>query len=152
MKQDLGFVILKTNNTQMYDSIFESIKSIIDSNPYNQICVFNSYNEKVHTNNIPILHINQAKFFHGNLVVFDSLSLMMAKNFPNVNKIFFFVSDFIWSNQSYSRYQNIKEMFETKNLEFIASNDKISEVYDLCWKKPICISRNLNYESIKNIL
>ena len=46
MKQDLGFIILKTDNTVMYEAIFKSIRSIIDSNPYNQICVFNSHNEK----------------------------------------------------------------------------------------------------------
>ena len=87
MKQDLGFIILKTDNTAMHEAIFKSIKSIIDNNPYNQICVFNSYNEKANTYNVPIVHLNQAKFFYGNIVVFDSLSLMMAKNFPNINKI-----------------------------------------------------------------
>jgi|TARA_B100002019_G_scaffold133692_1_gene114991 hypothetical protein len=152
MKQDLGFIILKTDNTAMHEAIFKSIKSIIDNNPYNQICVFNSYNEKANTYNIPIVHLNQAKFFYGNIVVFDSLSLMMAKNFPNINKIFFFVNDSVWSQQAYSRYKNIKEMFDTQNLEFIASNSRTSEIYELCWKKPICVSGDLSYESIKNIL
>ena len=152
MKQDLGFIMLKLNNNEMHDAIFQSVKSIIDNNPYNQICIFNSYNEKVKTYNIPIVHLNQAKFFYGNIVVFDSLSLMMAKNFPNINKIFFFVNDSVWSQQAYSRYKNIKEMFDTKNLEFIASNSRTSEIYELCWKKPICVSGDLSYESIKNIL
>lgn len=152
MTNDLGIVLLTLENTRVYDSIFASIQNMIKQNPYKQICVFNSKNNRIETGNVPILHLSQAKFFSGNLLIFDTLSLLFAKNFVSVNKIYFYVSDFLWTGQQYSNYYEVKNLFDTKNLEFIARDEQTSDIYEICWKKPITISKDINYESLKQIL
>ena len=152
MKKDTGFILLKINNNPTNNLVFDCISKFIDNNPYNQICVFNSVNDRLCDNKVPILHLNQAKFFYGNLVVFDTMSLLFAKNFPNINNIFMYASSVFWSDKSYSRYLNIEELFNLKNIEFIAANQNMNDIFESCWKKPIGICENFNYESLKTII
>lgn len=152
MTNDLGIILLTLENTRVYDSIFASIQNMIKENPYKQICIFNSKNNRIETGNVPILHLSQAKFFNGNLLIFDTLSLLFAKNFVSVNKIYFYVSDFLWTGNQYSSYYEVKDLFDTENLEFIARDEQTSDIYEICWKKPITISKDINYESLKQIL
>ena len=65
--RDIGFMLIKMYNNPMYDFILKSIKSCIDDNPFNHIVIFNSYCDRIDTMGIPILHLNQAKFFNGSL-------------------------------------------------------------------------------------
>ena len=152
MKTDLGIVLLTIENSKAQDIVFDCISKIIDNNPYNQICIFNSTNNRISDNKVPVMHLNQAKFFHGNLIIFDTMSLLFAKNFPNINNILFYASDIFWSNQSYSRYSDIASLFQTNRLEFIVSDQYLFDIYSTCWKKPLGISKDFNYETIKNFI
>jgi hypothetical protein len=152
MKKDTGFVLLKTDNNPTSNVIFKTISSFIADNPYLQILLFNSVNNRVSSDNVPILHLNQAKFFDGNLVIFDTMSLLFAKNFPNIDTIFMYASTLFWSKESYSNYLDIESLFTLKNLEFIASNREMHDIYETCWKKPIGICENFNYETLKTII
>ena len=152
MKQDTGFVLLKLINNDTNDVIFNCIHRFIHDNNDKQICVFNSTNNRVCREHVPILHLNQAKFFHGNLVVFDTMSLLFAKNFPNIETIFMYASNVFWTKNSYSMFSNMEGLFTTKNLEFIASNQLMYDTYQSCWKKPIGICENFNYETLKELI
>ena len=152
MKEDTGFILLKITNNTTNDVIFKSISNFIKDNPYQQICIFNSSNDRISNELVPIVHLNQAKFFDGNLVVFDTMSLLFAKNFPNIKTIFMYASDIFWSKNSYSSYKNIESIFKLSNLEFIASNQETYDVYQTCWKKPIGICENFNYEKLKKLI
>jgi len=152
MKKDTGFVLLKTVNSNTNDIVFNCINKFINDNAEKQICVFNSSNDRVCKEPVPILHLNQAKFFYGNLVIFDTMSLLFAKNFPNIDTIFMYASNIFWSKGSYSMFSNIESLLTTKNLEFIASNQEMYDIYQTCWKKPIGICENFNYESLKKII
>lgn len=152
MKEDTGFILLKITNNTTNDVIFKSISNFIKDNPYQQICIFNSSNDRICNELVPIVHLNQAKFFDGNLVVFDTMSLLFAKNFPNIKTIFMYASDIFWSKNSYSSYKNIESIFKLSNLEFIASNQETYDVYQTCWKKPIGICENFNYEKLKKLI
>lgn len=152
MQTDLGVILLTADNSNTQDIIFDCITNIINNNPYKQVCVFNSANNRILNSQVPILHLNQAKFFHGNLIIFDTLSLLFAKNFPNIKNILFYATDIFWNGGSYARYLEIASLFETKNLEFIVSNQSLFDIYNMCWKKPIGISKDFNYETIKNFI
>tara|TARA_B100001778_G_C18591856_1_gene632655 strand:+ start:2036 stop:2494 length:459 start_codon:yes stop_codon:yes gene_type:complete len=152
MKEDTGFILLKITNNTTNDVVFSSISKFIKDNPYQQICIFNSSNDRICNELVPIVHLNQAKFFNGNLVVFDTMSLLFAKNFPNIKTIFMYASDIFWSKNSYSSYKNIESLFKLSNLEFIASNQETYDVYQTCWKKPIGICENFNYEKLKKLI
>lgn len=151
MKKDLGIILLELDNNSIYDHILTVAKEIIDANPYNQICVFNSKNSKIDNMNVPILHISQAKFFYGNLLIFDTTSLLLAKYFPNIDKVFMYVTDTFWSN-NVSSYAYNKSLFQTQNLEFVAQNQELYDLYSICWKQPLKICEELKYDTIKEII
>lgn len=152
MTEDTGFMLLKIVNNTTNDVVFNCVSKFITDNPYKQICVFNSSNDRVCKELVPIVHLNQAKFFHGNLVVFDTMSLLLAKNFPNIKNIFMYASNVFWSKDSYSSYKNIESIFKISNLEFIASSQETYDIYQTCWKKPIGICENFNYEKLKKLI
>lgn len=152
MKKDIGFILLSIDNSKSYDIIFKCLEDMSKDNPYNQVCVFNSQNKRIDNKRIPIFHLNQAKFFNGNLFVFDTVSLLFAKNFVCVEKIYFYVSSPLWIGKQYSNYYEIHNLFNQENLEFVANSQEISSIYEICWKKPITISEDMSYESIKKII
>jgi hypothetical protein len=151
MKNDLGFILLSIENNEMFHNLLSSIKSFIDHNPYKQICIFNSDSDKVNTFNIPLLHIKQAKFFHGDIIVFDVLSLMLIKNFPNLKNKYFFVNSIPWEQNGFS-FSEWKSLIEQDNLQIIAQNESIYDIFDICWKKPLGIGENFSYETISKFI
>jgi hypothetical protein len=151
MIADLGMMCIKLDNGITSNSILKTGKSLIDNNPYSQICVFNSYSEVVNNHSVPILHLSQAKFFNGNLIVFDIPSLILSKSFVNISNIFYYAHDIPWTQHSvpFKYWLNI---FDSENLNIIAKNQQIYDIYDICWKKPIGISEDFSYETIKDLL
>ena len=152
MIKDTGFVLLSIDNSNITNKIFSCISQAISDNPYKQICVFNSANNRVCNDRVPILHINQSKFFYGNLVVFDTASILFAKNFPNIDTIFLYATNIFWNSNSYARYFDTLELFGTKNLQFIAADQRIYDIYNNCWKQPIGICEDFNYDTIKQYI
>jgi hypothetical protein len=151
MKNDLGIVCINLENSETSSVIMDTARSFIKNNPYNQVCIFNSYSDIIGNNSVPILHISQAKFFNGNLIVFDIPSLILSKNFINLSKRFYYAHDIPWAHNIMS-FDYWSDIFESTDLEVITQNQKLYDIYEICWKKPIGISEDFSYETIKNLL
>lgn len=148
---DLGILCIRLENTTTSDLILKTAKSLIDNNPYAQICVFNSYSEVVDNHSVPVLHISQAKFFKGNLMVFDMPSLILSKNFINLSKRFYYAHELPWTKHTQS-FKYWSKIFDSEDLNIIAKNQHLYDIYDICWKKPIGISEDFSYETIKSLV
>lgn len=148
--RDIGFMLIKMYNSPMYDFILKSIRSCIDDNPFNHIVIFNSYCDRIDTMGIPILHLNQAKFFNGDLFMFDLISIILSKNFTNINTKYFYAQDIPWTLNKTTRYFEWYNIFNETKLEIIAKNQEIYDSYNICWKKPLCITERFEYEELKN--
>jgi hypothetical protein len=151
MTEDLGIICIRLENTNTSDSILKTAKSLIDNNPYAQVCVFNSYSDVVQNHSVPLLHISQAKFFNGNLIIFDIPSLILSKNFINVSNRFYYAHETPWTEHTMP-FKYWSELFDADNLNIIAKNSYLYDIYDICWKKPIGISEDFSYETIKDLL
>lgn len=149
MNTDIGFVLIKLSDTETYDIILQTIKDIQQDNPYRQAVIFNSYLEKTETYNIPIFHLSQCQFFKGKLFIFDLPSIILTNNFPNIEERIFYATDMPWSNSPATAYKEWKSLYNQTNLQVIAQSDELYSMYNTCWKKPIGISENFNYEQIK---
>lgn len=150
--QDYGFVLLKLQDNPLIDKILDTITTISKNKPYNQICLFNSSNEKITYHNVPILHFNQSKFFYGNLFLFDIQSAILSNSYPNLHKRYFYATNIPWEKNISGDYREWKEIFESDNLEVIAANQHIADIYEICWKKPVAVAEEFTYEHIKPIL
>lgn len=150
--KDIGFILIKMENNPFYDAVTRCIQSLIRNNPENQYVIFNSFSDKIDTGTIPILHLSHAKFFHGNLFLFDFISLILTKNFPNITKKYFYAQDLPWENSPQTPYNNLSKFLTDSSVDIVAKNQYIFDIYDICWKSPIGISETLDYESLKKIL
>ena len=152
INQDVGFILLKLDNSPAYNVVLDTIYKFIEDRPFNQFVIFNSQCDKTDTRNIPILHVSHAQFFTGNLVLFDIASAIMSKAFTNVKNRFLYATDTPWTVSSKNRYYDWLEIYSNKNLEIIVANNSLYDIYNIVWKQPTGISENFNYEQIKNIL
>jgi len=151
LKNSVGFVLLNIENNDYYDSLLKEISRLIIHNPLTNIVVFNSHCDKVSLYNVPLLHINHAKFFNGDLWLFDIIGLIISKNFTNINKKILYVNDMPWIKNRDNMYSEWKSLYN-KDINFVASNKYLYDVYSLCWSQPLEIMESFNHEKIQHIL
>ena len=152
MTKDIGFFIPKLSNIQQHDIVLRTARQFIDNHPYNQYVLFNSFYDKIETYNIPILHLSHAKFFYGDLFVFDFISLVIASHFPNISKLYYYAQNLPWSVSGETPYENWRKVFDLDHLNIISNNQYVDDVYNICWKKTIGISEKFNYEELTKII
>lgn len=151
MKHDVGFILPVLENNNFIIEICRTILSLIDANKKTEFCIFNSYSELAGLNGVPILPISHAKYFKGDLFVFDISSLLIVKNFPSVNNIYYYAIDIAWTS-SYSHYSEWEKIFSKNNIKIIANNKHIHDIYNIAWDNSIGISERFEYEEIKEFL
>lgn len=144
-------MILDIENNEYYDNIFQHIKKLIENNPYCNIIIYSNNCDKLFTYNIPILHIKHAKFFNGNLILFDIVSLVISKHFTNLNKKILYVDSIPWLKNRNNTFNEWKNLYNN-DIDFIAANQYLFDVYSMCWKKPLEIMENFNHEKLQQIL
>lgn len=151
IKNSLGFMLINIENNEMYDSILKNIRYLIDNNPYSNIVIFSSNCDKITTYNIPIFHLSHAKFFDGDLWLFDLLGVIISQNFTNINKKILYCNDIPWIKNRSSLHTEWVRMYNG-DLDFVTTNKYLYDIYDMCWKQPLDIMESFNYEKIQNIL
>jgi hypothetical protein len=149
--KDLGFLIPVLDNSQQSNNICNTITRLIGSRPKQQICIFNSYCEKIDTRNIPIVHINQAKFFDGDLIVFDLHCLELSNSFPLIQNTYYYAQNIPWSNNP-AYYDQWKNLFNRPNIKIISSHKYIHDIYNIVWSNSLGISEAFDYETINKLI
>jgi hypothetical protein len=147
--KDIGFVLLKMDNNS---SVIDTALSICANRPYDQISLFSSSVNNWSDGRLPIFHINEVKYFFGSLFIFDLASLILTRDCPNLINRYFYATNIPWTDRPETSYSDWKDIFYQPNLEIIAPNKTISDVYEICWKKPLAIIPELNYESLSEII
>jgi hypothetical protein len=151
IKNNLGFLLTTIENTDYYDSILKQISLLIKNNPYKNIVIFNSTCDKIITYNIPILHLSHAKFFSGDLWLFDLIGIIVSKNFTNIDKKVLYCNDMPWIKNRENFYSEWSKIYDNK-LDFVTTNKYLYDIYEICWKKPLDTMEHFDYEKIQHIL
>jgi hypothetical protein len=148
---DLGLIMYGLPNNSYSHKHFSLLNNFVMHRPFNQHLIFNSYNECIETLSVPILHVSQAKFFYGNLLALDMKSLLLAIECINCTNIYYYSTEIPWEKEI-RPFSYWNKIFSTKNLNIIAQNQKINDIFELMWTKPLAKIEDLTYESISNIL
>lgn len=148
---DLGLISYDLSNSSSTVQYLELLRQLTQHRPFNQYVVFNSYSEVVDTLCVPILHVSQAKFFYGDILVCDMPSLLLAIECVNTRNIYYYCNYIPWE-QNIRDYSYWQKIFTNNSLNIIAKDQKIYDIFELLWKKPIATIKDLNYESINNII
>lgn len=150
LKNSVGFLLFNIDNSESYEIILQNISKLIQNNTYSDIMIFSNNCDKINTYNIPILHINHAKFFDGNLWLFDVMGLVFSKHFTNLKQRILYTNDIPWIKTRENSYNEWSRLYD--KTEFVTSNEYLYDIYSLCWKKPLDIMENFNHEKIQHIL
>ena len=150
--RNIGFVLPKLSNHVFFTDLFKTIHEFIEENPFDQIVIFNSFSEITQPLNIPIFHLSHAQFFTGDLFLFDIISVILTKSFPRANNRYIYAQDAPWKSHRGVAYSEWLDMYDQDNLEIIAKNKDLYDLYHKCWKKPKGISESFKYEEIAQII
>lgn len=152
MNKDIGFVLIRLTNDDIYNQILQTIKKFENNNLYGQTLIFNSINERIDTYNLPILHLSQSQFFDGVLFIFDLPGIIMSREFPNLTKRILYASNMPWHNHPQTRFEEWESLYAQDSLDIITSNQTLYDIYKICWKEPLGISENFNYEELSQLI
>ena len=150
--RNIGFLLPKLSNHVFFTDLFKTIHEFIEENPFDQIVIFNSFSEITQPLNIPIFHLSHAQFFTGDLFLFDIISAILTKSFPRANNRYLYAQDVPWMTNPGVAYSEWLEIYGQDNLEIIAKNKDLYDLYHKCWKKPKGISESFKYEEIAQII
>lgn len=152
INNDIGFVLIKLDNDPKQDQILQTIKNFEINNPTKQVIIFNSVCNKINTYNLPILHLSQSQFFYGSLVIFDLPSIILSKDFPNLKKRILYTDSTPWEKNPHTRYEEWNSLYNQSSLDIVTANERLYNIYNICWKKPLGIAENFNYETFSHYL
>ncbi len=93
----------------------------------------------------------EAWSFDGPLISTNITTSQTMLNCPRTSKRFFYIWDLEWlyTNQTFSFLSNI---YQNPNLQLIAKNKKEAEIITQCWKRPVSIIEDFNYQQIVGLL
>lgn len=153
---DIGFYLINADHSDKCNLIIDTINKMVDNHPYDNIILFNNqYNRIDNNKKFPIIHINQAKYFGGFLVLFDIKSAIISKTFPSPQKQLLYLDETSWSNDSKMPVLFWHNIFLNTNISILASNQEIKDLLTICWEPPLAIMSTINekelYESIAKL-
>jgi len=148
---DTGYLILNLESNNLNNDIISYGINSNKNNPFKQDILFTTNSDLISNPGLPILHISQSKFFFGNIFIFDINSILLTSDSPNIKTRFFYATDIPWINTN-ENYNYWISLFNSDNLQIIAQNQQIFDIYNICWKKPIGISERFDYETINRFI
>jgi hypothetical protein len=148
---DIGFYLNIADESDKVNRIIDTLNNISDKHPYDNVILFNGEYNRIDINKkFPILHLNQAKYFRGILVVFDVSSAMITRSFPAPRHQILYVDEMFWSRDRTIPATFWGEIFDNDNISLLASNQEIYDVLSICWKQPKAIITNIAAQEIYN--
>jgi hypothetical protein len=149
---DVGFLL---PDTRVIEDIYPMVTDLISKDFKNQYVCFTDTQQKSYNKiGIPILSITECKFFYGTLFVFDIESLLICKSFPNVKKIYYYMTDIPWKETPHINYFDLRNLYqENTNVNIITKTLSLYSTYSNCWnRQPLGIMEELNYENFKRLI
>ena len=101
-----------------------------------------------------MLHVSQAKFFKGVLFLFDHKSRLLTQTFLTPKKQVMLMMDTPWGKENTNQelYSNWKTQYGSDNLEFVATNQEVYDLLDICYKEPVSLMSEVSPEEINNVI
>lgn len=150
---DIAFYITHADYSEQCNNIIDTINGMCSEHPYDNIVLFNSQYNRIDTNKrFPIIHLSQAKYFRGILLVFDIKSAMITKTFPSPQKQLLYVNNVAWTEDNSVPALFWQSIYANGSMSTIAQNQKIYDLLEICWAKPINIIDKINHKELYDVI
>jgi hypothetical protein len=148
---DIGFYITSIEGSNK-DLLINAINEYVASHPYDNVVVFNDKYDALANNNFYTLHISHAKYFKGILFVFDINDASLVISFPAPKYKIFVANQPYWQNYKMNPYKTWMQIFNNPDMNIVVNNQSMFDIYETCWKPPLCIMSSINAKEIENVL
>ena len=148
---NVGF-FLPILESEKHQVILEHISKLVKQNRDKQIVVFSCSPKIVVPSDVPVLSLKESKYFKGKLFIFDLLSALLVKSFATQEQYFWIGEAIFWENQPQEMFSVFNDIFKQNNMNLIVQNQRVSDIYEICYYKPKYIVEEFNYEKLQRLI
>lgn len=148
--KNIGFLLLHIDNDPHIQNIMRGIEDVITKDHCNHYVVFGSSVDVPISNSIPVLHMDYAKYFDGDLWFFNIEGLQFYSAF-NVFNAYFYTNNTPWIS-NYTDYRRWESLLSNPDLNIVVNSQELSDIYALCWQNTTGIMETFNYEQIQKFV
>lgn len=147
-----GIMVDSLGTTQLALQLILEINKVNLLENYIDVCVFYHYNDKVLiAPNFALFHEQEAWGYNGPVMATSlETAHRLLKIHTPVRKLFY-VWDLQWIHKIYS-FEEIADVYCNDNIDLIARSESHAKIISLCWKEPVGILRDFNYEQFASII
>ena len=108
------------------------------------------YQNKIdYLRNFTIFPINEAKYYYGDMIVWDLLSLDMVHKFPNLKTIYYFQGPNIpWINNAHIPKEMWQSLFCNPKIKMITDNQQIQKIFKDTWNSDLFLLKTMTPEGL----
>lgn len=150
MFRNLGCFLFDVVSDQEKE-ILSIFNDLLDKNPHINGSLFTSnYQNSINKlKRFSIFSSYEANYYYGDMFVWDIISLDIVRNFPNINRIFYFQEASLpWPTNAHMEYSMWEKLFCNKKTTIITNLPEVKEVYDLVWSGKCELLKTMNAESL----
>ncbi len=132
--------------------ITKQLNEIVDANyRFSPYLFYKEYAKSIDVNRFCSLQDKEAWSFDAPVIATSLESAQYLINFPCPTKKFFYVWDLDWIFNNYT-YEYLQGLYQHNDLELIARNESHANLIEKCWKKPVDIMDNFDYNILQDII
>lgn len=120
--------------------------------PVNVNLFTSAYNIHKTYKNFTILPLHEGKYHTGTFIVWNLLSLELALDFPNAQRIIYYQNNEIpWAKNKQVPYMAWARLFDNPHIDIIVNDPTTYDILRFTWKEPIFLEQ-INAETLYEIL
>ena len=147
-----GILIESLGMSQKAYEIIREINKINSLDEYWDVIVFYlEYDKFIIPPQFALMNIVEAYGMDAPLVSTSIETTKILSNCIKATKKFFYVFEIEWANSTHD-VDELINVYMNKDIELIARSDDHAKVIEKCWKAPIAVIENFNYEQLTNLI
>jgi len=149
----IGFLVDKLDMSDSSICLANFTNKYLDNNPNKSLPVF-----RLETTYIPYVcrfSVNEAKqawAFRGSLLATNLKCANILLDLKIPKKKYFYVWDLEWLYRTDMTFEQYSRIYQNDNLELIARSQEHATIIENCWKKPIDIIKDFDYDRTSSII
>jgi hypothetical protein len=147
-----GIIIESLGMSQKAYEIIKQMNQIEFLDEYWDIIVFYlEYDRFIITPNFSTMNVSEAFGMDSPLISTSIETTKISSNCLRATKRFFYVFDLEWTMGDYN-IDDLFRVYKNPDIELIARSQDHAKIIKQCWKEPIAVIENFNYEQITKII
>ena len=146
-----GIMVNSLDMSQKCFYIVKQLNELVDqSYRFSPYVFYKEYAKSVDVNRFCSLQDKEAWAFDAPVIATDLESAQTLIHLPQPTRKFFYVWNLEWIFNNYT-YGYLQDLYQNDELELIARNESHADLITKCWKKPVDIMDNFDYNILQKI-